>query len=119
MKPLKKRIEHSVPSNSGAKKGLSEADAMRYAPRAMRFLIIIGLLQNSIVFCQIPVTSLLTTGQTDTIIANHYFKKADSLSRSGQYDSAIYYFQKASVIYEKIENREKLCIMLQSNREVF
>ncbi|MCH8317304.1 MAG: tetratricopeptide repeat protein [Bacteroidetes bacterium] len=63
------------------------------------FLIIIGLLQHSIIFSQIAITSLLTTGQTDTIIANHYFKKADSLSRSAQYDSAIYYFQKASFIY--------------------
>ena len=54
------------------------------------------------------ITSPLSTQSTrdtpnilaDTLIANSYFSKADSLSKAAQYDSAIYYFRQAGILYK-------------------
>jgi CHAT domain-containing protein len=43
----------------------------------------------------------------DTIIANEYFNKAEKLYKDAQYDSSTFYFDKASVIYEKEKEYEK------------
>jgi len=40
----------------------------------------------------------------DTILSNFYFSKADSLSEAALYDSAVFFYQKASKIYEKIQD---------------
>ena len=40
---------------------------------------------------------------TDTTLANSYFEKAEVFKDSTQYDSAIVYFEKASLLYEKTE----------------
>lgn len=48
------------------------------------------------------ILSSLANGQSDTLIANEYFKKADSLSNAAHFDSSIFYYEKASIIYEKV-----------------
>jgi len=45
------------------------------------------------------ITPLSGDSQVDTTLANKYVIKADSLSKAIQYDSAIFYYKKASDIY--------------------
>lgn len=40
----------------------------------------------------------------DTSLARQYFKKGASLAKDTKYDSSNYYYQKASVLYEKAAN---------------
>lgn len=49
--------------------------------------------------CSEKKTYRIKTEQ-DTIIADYYFNIADSLSHFGQYDSAIFYLEKANIIYQ-------------------
>jgi len=53
------------------------------------------------IFLTVPILflSFLLKAQQDTIVANRYFNKADSLTKYYQYDSANFYYQKASDIY--------------------
>ena len=55
-------------------------------------------------------TSFAQTMQKDTILANKYFEKASIFKDSEQYDSAIVYYEKASVLYEKNEMWRKYLI---------
>ena len=49
------------------------------------------------------LTSAQTHSQSlpDTTLANQYFAKGEELAKKAQYDSAMVYLQKASIIYEK------------------
>ena len=40
--------------------------------------------------------------KSDTTLANTFFSKAEELYKKAQYDSSINYFEKASIIYEKV-----------------
>lgn len=44
----------------------------------------------------------LTPVRADTTLANMHFAEAEKLAKEAKYDSANFYFEKASVIYEKV-----------------
>lgn len=46
------------------------------------------------------------TSFQDTTLAKQYFDKAEGLAASAKYDSAIFFFEKASLNYEKAAARE-------------
>ena len=45
--------------------------------------------------------SSITTTDPDTTLANQYLTKAKELAKKAQYDSSNFYYEKASVIYER------------------
>ncbi|MBW8051969.1 MAG: tetratricopeptide repeat protein [Cytophagales bacterium] len=60
----------------------------------------------------VPILVISQSGQRRPIwaslptLANRYFSEADSFSKTFQYDSAIFFYQKASLIYEQLETWE-------------
>jgi CHAT domain-containing protein len=56
-----------------------------------------------LIFSPLAVRGQIALSPTadDTTIANQYFAKAEKFAKATQYDSSIYYYQMAGVIYEK------------------
>lgn len=59
----------------------------------------ITMIRSLVTFLFIVIPLLAFSQPADTALASQYFQKALTLQRTARYDSAIYYFQKASELY--------------------
>jgi CHAT domain-containing protein len=68
------------------------------------------------IFCFAGASSSFASG-TDTLDADQFLRQADSLYRNAQYDSALDYFDKASVLYLKNNKWERYVVCQNKKAE--
>ncbi|MBW8051579.1 MAG: tetratricopeptide repeat protein [Cytophagales bacterium] len=82
-------------------------------------ILIVFIFISVISYSQIEAVRNSDKIRSDTAIANVYFKKADSLSKAAQYDSTIYYYEKAGNIYQKLAAKSTVPLDKRELDEVY
>ena len=82
----------------------------------MKTIKILSILLFLLICPRLSFTQGITV---DTALANSYFEKANIYKDSSQYDSAIVYFEKASVLYQKHEQWRKYLISETKHGECY